>query len=234
MSPAAVTSRRDKLDACNRSEEDFVSPPRCFTIHAVACCRVERIARSSRAKARGSFCKRHRMTSPPSRKHLSPQEVVAEHAITKEMQRLGATTVMLEATRFTRREGLPFDSWAVWGAPDLPVEAIHLLKPYATLKWLLIDEPPASRDREDAYRYIEVIQNAPLLAKARNDLAAKRANIESATAVRRKYTPEQRQCWKDLAASPKLAPLSKSRKAVLIAKHCGLPQEAINTIRLKI
>lgn len=48
------------------------------------------------------------------------------------------------------------------------------------------------------------------------------------------YTNADRERWREIAAEPDLARLSKTRKAAIIAKRDGLPEEAEQTIRKAI
>jgi hypothetical protein len=94
---------------------------------------------------------------------LTPLEYLALSAITVEIKRLGATDEHLEMVQWRgATHGLPFDQWSVKGHPGMPVAAVRLLKPYCTMKWLILEEPPPSRERDDAWHYISLVLGAPI------------------------------------------------------------------------
>jgi hypothetical protein len=72
-----------------------------------------------------------------------------------ELTKRGVTGEQLVEIRFREKDrSYPFDQWSfTWGS-NLPLEAIPFVKAYCALKWLILDEPPASRDKEDAWRYV--------------------------------------------------------------------------------
>lgn len=86
----------------------------------------------------------------------TPEGYLARHPITLELKRLGMTDDQLQVLQFSpRRDELPFDLWPIRGpADDVPPLAINLFKAYCALKWLTLDNPPFSRDREDAWRCV--------------------------------------------------------------------------------
>jgi hypothetical protein len=82
-----------------------------------------------------------------------PQQFIETHSITRELGSLGVTDDHLQAMRFRRtNDDLPFDLWPFEFPTDLPREARPLVKSYCTLKWLILEHPPYSRNRDDAYR----------------------------------------------------------------------------------
>ena len=92
----------------------------------------------------------------------TPQQYVASHLITKQLTKRGVTDEQLAQLRFREKDrGYPFDEWSfTWGG-NLPPEAIPFVKAYCALKWLILEEPPASRDKEDAWRYVNDAMIAP-------------------------------------------------------------------------
>lgn len=93
---------------------------------------------------------------------MTPSEYLSTHPVTLELKRLGLTDEQLNQIRFhaTRNAGWPFDLWSISGLPFVPSEGITKFKAYATLKWLVEDDPPTSRDKEDAWRYLNDLQVA--------------------------------------------------------------------------
>jgi hypothetical protein len=103
-----------------------------------------------------------------------------QHPITQEIRRRGARNEHLEAIRFSSfNRRLPFDRWSVIGGPvELPVGAIAMLKAYCALKWLVIDDPGPSQDRDDAWRLVAETMVAPVFATGMIMSAAQRARAK--------------------------------------------------------
>ena len=92
----------------------------------------------------------------------SPQHYVASHSITMELRKRGVTDDQLAAIRFRGKDqGYPFHHWSFTWGNGMPPEAIPFVKAYCALKWLILDDPPASRDKEDAWRYVSDATIAP-------------------------------------------------------------------------
>ncbi len=96
---------------------------------------------------------------------MLPQEFLDSHALTAELKLLGVTDHQLEQTQFRSNNiGWPFDQWSMISAEDLPPAAFPLLKAYCALKWLVLSDPPASRDTEDAWRLVADTMAVPAFA----------------------------------------------------------------------
>jgi len=93
---------------------------------------------------------------------MSPAQLVNEHPITRRLKALGLTEEQLLAIRFkTTNQDCPFDQWSFTWADGTPPGGIPLFKSYCALKWLMLEAPPASRDKDDAWREIALIEAAP-------------------------------------------------------------------------
>jgi hypothetical protein len=90
-------------------------------------------------------------------------ELVLNHELTLHLKHLGVTDDQLEAMRFRpKQESWPFDQWAfTWGA-GTPDEAIPLIKAYCALKWLILENPEYSRDKDDAWHLVSVTVAVPI------------------------------------------------------------------------
>jgi len=80
----------------------------------------------------------------------TPGEYLEQHPITVHLRSLGLQPELLESVRFKRREGEEFSDWAVFSRA-WPVNLLHDRHVYCTLRWLILDDPPPSRDRRDAW-----------------------------------------------------------------------------------
>jgi hypothetical protein len=118
----------------------------------------------------------------------SPEEYLAGHELTQELRRQGVTDQQLEAIRFwSNNAGWPFQQWTFTWANGTPETAIPLMKPYCALKWLILDDPPESRDRDDARQLVSVTLAAPVY---RSGLKYRHAQSERARRPRGRLTDE--------------------------------------------
>jgi hypothetical protein len=103
------------------------------------------------------------MSSSANQSSLSAEEYVAGHELTQELRRRGLTDQQLEAIRFWGDNvGWPFQQWTFTWANGTPATAIPLMKSYCALRWLILDDPPGSRDKDDAWRLVGETSIAPL------------------------------------------------------------------------
>ena len=97
-------------------------------------------------------------------KQMTPAQYMKSHYVTRELQRLGVTDEQLQNMRFSgKNRNDPFERWSFWfdGPADGPSP---LVKAYCALKWLILEGPPASREREDAWRLVGEAMAAPTFA----------------------------------------------------------------------
>ena len=116
----------------------------------------------------------------------TPVERLASHELTLRLKHLKVTGDQLEAMRFRpKQESWPFDQWSfTWGA-GTPLAAIPLIKAYCALKWLVLENPENSRDRDDARHLVSVTVAAPIF---RIGLSHKEAQRLRAKKPRSKFT----------------------------------------------
>ena len=94
----------------------------------------------------------------------TPAEYVASHELTLRLKDLEVTDEQLEAMRFRpKQESWPFDQWSfTWGTGTTPLAAIPLIKAYCALKWLILENPEPSRDKDDASLLVSAAMAAPI------------------------------------------------------------------------
>jgi hypothetical protein len=101
----------------------------------------------------------------------TPAELVASHEITLRLKCFGVTDGQLEAMRFRpNQKRWPFDQWSfTWDSgmsitaiPATSVTAISLIKAYCALKWLILENPEGSRDKDDAQHLVSATMAAPI------------------------------------------------------------------------
>jgi hypothetical protein len=105
----------------------------------------------------------------------TPGEYVASHEITLQLKRIGATETQLDAMRFRpNNTGRPFDQWTFTWGPGTPLTAIPLIKAYCALKWLIIEDPEYSRDKDDAQHLVSATMAVPIYRMGINYKEAQR------------------------------------------------------------
>jgi hypothetical protein len=73
------------------------------------------------------------------------------------------TDAQLDAVRFTGCNlGWPFDQWSFTWGTGTPMEMLGHLKAFSALKWLIFENPPHSRDKDDAWRLVNETLAAPV------------------------------------------------------------------------
>src|SRR5262245_18803014 len=106
----------------------------------------------------------------------NPEDFVSNHPITLELIQHGVSELQLQTMRFRRNnQGWPFDQWPTTWNGNIPIGAIPLVKGYCALKWLIVDNPPYSREKEDAWRYLNDLAIAPFVALGMKHQAAQRS-----------------------------------------------------------
>ncbi len=94
----------------------------------------------------------------------TPEQFISTHDVTKELKRLGVTEQHLQSMRFRNsNRGFSFDFWTWQWEGTIPTKAISLAKAYCALKWLFLENPPRSRDRQDAEDLISQVMVADVL-----------------------------------------------------------------------
>jgi hypothetical protein len=93
---------------------------------------------------------------------MTPEAFLNEHELTSRLRRLGVSDQQLEAMRFSwSNQGWSFEQWTVTWLEGTPEEAIPLVKAYCALKWVILEDPPESADKDAARRLVTVTLAAP-------------------------------------------------------------------------
>ena len=100
---------------------------------------------------------------------MTPEELVAAHPITAALKKLGVTQPQLDGMRFWRRRNgdWPFSLWPCTWIDGTPAEAEPLIRSYCALKWLMLENPPPGRDRDEAHAFVAYTEAAPFVAIGR-------------------------------------------------------------------
>jgi hypothetical protein len=123
-----------------------------------------------------------------ARKTQKPQQSLAAHAVTRQLRDFGVTDAQLQSMRFRKiGTGLPFNQWSVASDESIPKEAIPLLTAYCALKGLILEDPPASRDKDDAWQHVSNTMFAPVFSIG---LKMKEAQSKRAKRPRGKMTDD--------------------------------------------
>ena len=104
-----------------------------------------------------------------------PGSLLFKHPMVCELNRLGVTEQQLESLRFWKRgKDCPFDKWPITWTGNLTPAAIFLARAYCALKWIVLDDPPSSPDKDAANRLISEIEIQPII-----DAAEKHSHTQS-------------------------------------------------------
>ncbi len=105
-------------------------------------------------------------SQPEHRAVITPAELVAQSDITQRLKEVGATDADLEELRFSKfNPGLPFSMWAVAGPERLErllTQNSGLCKAYCAYRWLILNDPPSSPNKEAAWNYLNQVLGAPI------------------------------------------------------------------------
>ncbi|MFZ1007453.1 MAG: hypothetical protein WAN65_11485 [Candidatus Sulfotelmatobacter sp.] len=108
----------------------------------------------------------------------TPSQYLESHYLTRELARLGVTDEQLQGMRFrSSNQDRPFSRWSYTWLGKIPSQVIPLVKAYCALKWLVLENPSYSRDKEDAWQLVAETMAAPTLAigERARDAQSKRA-----------------------------------------------------------
>jgi hypothetical protein len=108
------------------------------------------------------------ITSP-----MTPQEIVNNHIITERLRRLGLTDEQLASVRYrSNQENVPIEQWPITWGPGVATAAIPQLHDYCRLKWLVLENPPPSSDKEAAAVFVSNAELSPFVKIALRFTAA--------------------------------------------------------------
>lgn len=156
---------------------------------------------------------------------MTPKQYLATHELTARLKRLGIRPAQLNSVRFKMSEGDEFRDWRVINfAPSRssksvahlwPENLFHEMRVWCTFRWLILDDPPESRDRRDAWDLVaRYLAEPSFKAKQKQDanLSAGRQTANSARKddADRKAVEKYRQ-W-ELAAATQIASLNAAAR----------------------
>lgn len=111
---------------------------------------------------------------PEHRAVMTPAEVVAQSEIAQKLRDVGATDADLAVLQFSkfRPNEQSISMWAVWAPRLLPEQEERvgrllrqhndLCKAYCAYRWLILDDPPSSQNKEAAWNYVTYVLAIPI------------------------------------------------------------------------
>jgi hypothetical protein len=86
---------------------------------------------------------------------MTPTEYLAQHPLTLHLKKLGLTDSQLAGVRFKQNDD-DFSDWPVIAlekdsSERWPVDLLNIRHAWCALRWLILDNPPDSRDKRDAW-----------------------------------------------------------------------------------
>jgi hypothetical protein len=87
---------------------------------------------------------------------MTPTQYLARHEMTLRLKRLRVTKKQLDGVSYRRSEGSEFRDWMVVSKVKWPDKLLHERDVWCALRWLVMDNPPESRDKRDAWEFVSV------------------------------------------------------------------------------
>jgi hypothetical protein len=107
-----------------------------------------------------AWAKKYKAAHPM--KFETPQQHLDAHPITRHLRSTRISKKQLDGVRFRRRESEPFEQWATLSTADWPIKRLVDLRVWCTLRWLILENPPPSRDKDDAWKLIADYEARPI------------------------------------------------------------------------
>ena len=96
-------------------------------------------------------------------KNLTPSEFIEQHELTLFLKKSGVSDEQLQNVRFKKNVGDPFSLWRAQATRDWPSSMADHLLAWCTFRWLIRENPPHTRDKDDAHRYLAIYFASPQL-----------------------------------------------------------------------
>jgi len=142
---------------------------------------------------------------------MTPEESLKNHPVRRELIAGGWTAEELDASRFFNwNPVLPFQTWPMAPSKLPRQEDFGLVRAYLALRWLVLDDPPASRNRDDAWAYVADVIAAPLVASGLAHSEAQRKRARAPRGILADGEPTLDQLIGNLATKPEYADLKPS------------------------
>lgn len=118
---------------------------------------------------------------------------LAEHLLTAELKRRGLTDGQLAQCQFFHavNAGVPFDNWVFRCPADISAARHEMVKAFCALRWLLLEDPPASRDTDDAWKLVAKVYDEQPAMEGRARAEVLRKNQKKGGARRREAATER-------------------------------------------
>jgi len=97
---------------------------------------------------------------------VTPQQYLNGHVITKRLKAFGITDAQLNGVHFRKHEGDEFEDWRVISMKPWPPELMLDMRVWCTFRWLMLDDPPPSRNRRDAWKSVALYEAQPIFQAA--------------------------------------------------------------------
>ena len=95
--------------------------------------------------------------------NLTPSEFIEQHELTLFLKKSGVSDEQLQNVRFKKNPDDPFSSWRAQATRDWPSSMADHLLAWCTFRWLIRENPPHTRDKDDAHRYLAIYFASPQL-----------------------------------------------------------------------
>jgi len=96
-------------------------------------------------------------------KNLTPSKFIEQHELTLFLKKSGVSDEQLQNVRFKKNAGDSFSLWRTQATHDWPSSMADHLQAWCTFRWLILENPPHTRDKDDAHRYLAIYFASPQL-----------------------------------------------------------------------
>ena len=111
------------------------------------------------------------ITSSP-KKPVTPKQFLENHELYKKLKRLGITNKQLYGISFKYKASEPFELWSMQFQNAWKPKQLAYAKPWCTLRWLIMDNPESSLDRDRAWDYLANYLGSTRIAAGEKHLAS--------------------------------------------------------------
>jgi hypothetical protein len=110
---------------------------------------------------------------------MTPKQYLAQHELTAHLMHLGVTRRQLDGVEYRILPGEPFHDWLVFSRYPWPDDLLPERDVWCALRWLILTDPPYSREKEAAWHYVGLYLKRMHEVKSRNARVVKAAQIKS-------------------------------------------------------
>jgi hypothetical protein len=126
----------------------------------------------------------NRRATHPAVPAMKPAAYLAQHPVARRLKALGVTAAQLKSAQFLSYDGDEFRDWRAVSAKPWPPGSLSDMRVWCALRWLILDDPPPSRDRRDAWELVADYMGRPTYEAVRRQQRNLAFGRQTANALR--------------------------------------------------